>query len=891
MTILFFRAQTQVLNCACTHNTWALCAEHVDSSAWALTGGEVTSAARCGACKRLLVPASPYGALRLAHLRQGELSDTYDFGRIAPRPHEHAAWKLKVKGYEGLGDAIQTYQRQSHSSIVALSQEVSARPRLMYVRCGSHCGRKFLVDHLIGHIIRLRYLASKGDMYACKLLTDPSLQEAEKSLVPRVRELVFGASAKSNQGAPELTWQKCCNCHGDDEIPKRLERLLAAATLSSERAGLKALHHTEIAFPLGVPIEITPESLPTLPLSKSQHSESWRPRVAMLLLVRERVEQMLSANLTALKGAPGLSSIYERPGAQSLIHFGDNNSLEAAAGGQHVNCGVVIVASTSFIKQALDCREEKRAAWVLEHLHLSRVEFVGVAICNTPLDDAFMTSLQEEEALFRAELARTATRGTCIDTIEGNTVLRSPTPALLRLLSPACSPHLLSSACSPLPALLTCSPPPALPCLLSSTCSPPPALPSLLSSTCSPPPALLSPACSPHLLSSAALPCLLSSACSPPPALPSLLSSAYSPPPLSSAALPSLLSSACSPPPLSSACSPLPALLTCSPPPALPCLLSSLLSSAALPSLLSSPALLRLPALLCLLSSPALLRLLSPACSPPPALLRLLLLLPALLRLLSSATLLRLLSPPCSPPLSSPPPTLLRCSPLPASPPPALLRLLSPCPLLPALLRLLSPPCSPQPALSSACLLSPALSSTCSPPPALPCLLSSAALLRLLSSSLLSSAYSPPLLSSAALPSLLSSLPLSSAALSSACSPSPALLHCSPPPALLRCSPPPALLNSLSSTRSPPPALLLSSTYSCSTTPALLYLLSSARSPALLYLLPSARSRRQVTFRAVWMVAVKRSIADAAGLESLFTLTVRCGWRVAFGANAACARS
>ena len=133
---------------------------------------------------------------------------------------------------------------------------------------------------------------------------------------------------------------------------------------------------------------------------------------------------------------------------------------------------------------------------------------------------------------------------------------------------------------------------------------------------------------------------------------------------------------------------------------------------------------------------------------------------------------------------------------------------------------------------------------------------------------------------------------------SSACSPLLALLRllCSPPPALPRllssaCSPPPALLNSLSSTRSPPPALLLSSTYSCSTTPALLYLLSSARSPALLYLLPSARSRRQVTFRAVWMVAVKRSIADAAGLESLFTLTVRCGWRVAFGANAACARS
>ena len=148
---------------------------------------------------------------------------------------------------------------------------------------------------------------------------------------------------------------------------------------------------------------------------------------------------------------------------------------------------------------------------------------------------------------------------------------------------------------------------------------------------------------------------------------------------------------------------------------------------------------------------------------------------------------------------------------------------------------------------------------------------------------LLSSACSPP-------PALL---------LSSACSPPPALLlssACSPPPALPRllssaCSPPPALLNSLSSTRSPPPALLLSSTYSCSPTPALLYLLSSARSPALLYLLPSARSRRQVTFRAVWMVAVKRSIADAAGLESLFTLTVRCGWRVAFGANAACARS
>ena len=178
----------------------------------------------------------------------------------------------------------------------------------------------------------------------------------------------------------------------------------------------------------------------------------------------------------------------------------------------------------------------------------------------------------------------------------------------------------------------------------------------------------------------------------------------------------------------------------------------------------------------------ALLRLLSSACSPPPALLRLLSSPPALLRLLSSACSLRLLSSACSPP--------------------------------PALLRLLSPACSPPPALPRL------LSSACSPPPAL---------LRLLSSQAQGSGKDKARAASSQVSSTCSRT------VSSACSPSPALLHllssaCSPPPALLRllssaCSHPPALLRLLSSACSPPPALLLSS--ACSPPPALLNLLSS----------------------------------------------------------------
>ena len=100
----------------------------------------------------------------------------------------------------------------------------------------------------------------------------------------------------------------------------------------------------------------------------------------------------------------------------------------------------------------------------------------------------------------------------------GGPPMSSGRRALLRLLSSAYSPppaRLLSSACSPLRLL---SSPPALLRLLSFACSPPPALLRLLSSACSPSPALLrllSPACSP----SPALLRLLSSACSPPPAL------------------------------------------------------------------------------------------------------------------------------------------------------------------------------------------------------------------------------------------------------------------------------------------------------------------------------------------------------------------------------------
>ena len=176
----------------------------------------------------------------------------------------------------------------------------------------------------------------------------------------------------------------------------------------------------------------------------------------------------------------------------------------------------------------------------------------------------------------------------------------SPQPALLRLLSS----FALLSACSPPPALLRLhSSPPALLGLLSSACTPL----RLLSSTCSPPPARLRlpfSACSfSQPLAVVAPPSLVGTSTShssqaqgprqgkAPAASSPVSSTCFRTRPQSQAmANPGELSSACSPPPalllrlLSSACSPRPALLSacspirllssaCSPPPALLCLL------------------------------------------------------------------------------------------------------------------------------------------------------------------------------------------------------------------------------------------------------------------------------------------------------------------------------
>ena len=328
----------------------------------------------------------------------------------------------------------------------------------------------------------------------------------------------------------------------------------------------------------------------------------------------------------------------------------------------------------------------------------------------------------------------------------------SPQPALLRLLSSAL-PRLLSSACSPLPALLSaCSPIR----LLSSACSPPPAIFCLLffAATCRRGAAFCrghfdltllpgpgpTPGQGPRrkltsklymlshtapisgdgepwgALSACSLPLALlrllsSSACSPRPALLGLLS------------YPPALLSACSPPPallrlLFSACSLSQPLAVVAPPSVVGTSTSH--SSQAQGSRQGTAPRRKLTSKLYMLSHTAPISgdgepwgaLLS-ACSPPPA----------LLRLLSSFALLSA-----------------------CSPPPALLRLLSSFALLsacsppPALLRLLSSACSPLRLLSSTCSPPPALLSACSPRPALLCLHSSPPALL----NLLSSACSPP---------------------------------------------------------------------------------------------------------------------------------------------------
>ena len=346
----------------------------------------------------------------------------------------------------------------------------------------------------------------------------------------------------------------------------------------------------------------------------------------------------------------------------------------------------------------------------------------------------------------------------------------SPQPALLRLLSSACSPlRLLSSTCSPPPALLSaCSPRPALLCLhssppaLLSACSPPPARLRLPFSACSfsqplavvAPPSVVgtstshssqaqgprqgkAPAASSPVSSTCfrtrpqsqamANPGELSSACSLPLALLRLLSSsACSPRPalLGLLSYPPALLSACSPPPallrlLFSACS-LSQPLAVVAPPSVVGTSTSHSSQAQGPRQGKAPAASSPVSSTCFRTRPQSQAMANPgelssACSPPPAL---------LLRLLSSA---------CSPR----PALLSACSPfrlLSSACSPALLRLLSSVCSPALLLRLLSSACSPPPALlgllSSACSPIRHLSSACSPPPALLCLLPFAATCR-----------------------------------------------------------------------------------------------------------------------------------------------------------------
>ena len=346
-----------------------------------ITAAELSSCPTCPRCQSTLVPNTLADVAAITLDTTSSFGELYDYDRMAPRPHEHAAWSLAE--YAELGRLLETYQRQPYASLVRVAQQLpDKQPRVIKTRCRD-CGTEFNTDYLVGHIVRLARAAPTDPTLAGYLENAPCLSEVRNKHLPWLLAELRQCNSHGRRGTiGPIDWT-CSNCAGDRQVASRVSASLQAAHTAASQAGLTSVEHGKVAIPLGVALQVTPGEMPTLHMQGgNSYREEREASCAVLMLVREHVEPLVNAEgLAPLKGAPGLASLHG-----SLCTFGKLEECKAAAGGEDVDAGLVVIVPGEAITGIMSLAVTERAVrrpWLI-HCNLHAHQGAGKHLPHAP---------------------------------------------------------------------------------------------------------------------------------------------------------------------------------------------------------------------------------------------------------------------------------------------------------------------------------------------------------------------------------------------------------------------------------------------------------------------------------------------------------------------------
>ena len=392
-----------------THGTTSMDRHHEFCEV--VTQSEVANLVKCAGCERYVLPRTVLGAVQLWRtFSSRELTVSL--------PREQAFWQ--VRAFKTLGARWSAYE--------------TAHGRLR-LDCGQ-CGSSFMADHVVGHALRLDRAAQQGDPTAKVYRNHSSMRALLDDVLPRIEQLLASAA----QRAVNLEWPQCAHCCTAAAWPQRSAEAWRDAHSAASRLGWLSMDYSVVAHPLRVALDLgalvsagqcelpafasqtdaleLPGSSRVAPgeLPGSSRASVCDAKVAVLMLVREAVAPLIQSSdaaLKPLKGAPGLPTLHSQ-----LARFGSAEDCAAAAGGQPVDYGLVVVVPRQGIERCAAAAAGERAALFCELAKGGGCECLGVCAVRglEGEDDTFLSALESEECDF---MQRWASRpGQCSATAE-----------------------------------------------------------------------------------------------------------------------------------------------------------------------------------------------------------------------------------------------------------------------------------------------------------------------------------------------------------------------------------------------------------------------------------------------------------------------------------------
>lgn len=343
------------------------------------TSADLVNCPTCAQCRMPRIPQSCDEMIRMIDEVHGPLTESFDGGRIAPRAHENALWN-QTEATRAMRDLLLQGQRSlPFDEIVARSEELpngrACKPLQVVCEC---CGKSRNFDWCFGQFTRMLMSENREKKYVWR---EGATIRGAPSIVCFMLEVVPEVTQQLRAGGivTKVKWKQCCNCETTQRFSVLRLSNQRAAIACSERLGLQ--RELRAAWPLGVPLNIFRNELPTLPLAQGQ---SCRPEseelfsCAVLLIIREVVSAGLDvsrSDFVALLGEPCIRDLFSR----QTEGIGDDRRTRAAAGGADVNTALLIVAPSVLVTELQSIQVARRGSVLRERLQADDGQCEAVA--------------------------------------------------------------------------------------------------------------------------------------------------------------------------------------------------------------------------------------------------------------------------------------------------------------------------------------------------------------------------------------------------------------------------------------------------------------------------------------------------------------------------------